>query len=382
MKILHVMNDFPYPPIHGGRVDMWGRLRSLAESGHDVELIVTVKQRPSAENYEIVSRLVRRLVLVERLPLWRSILGARPMQVACRVGLKDVPLEGRFDVAIAEAEFCYPIFENPTLEARLKVLRVHNDERGFMSDLAQAERNAAKRMYFREEARRFSHFSPLAFLEADQLWFSSSKQCEENLKSKQFAFKSVWLPPPIDIRRLSRPVQKESRQVLFVGSFAAASNVEAVGWYLRNVHKRLKKINGYKFVIAGSTRGLSPDRILKRIHADEACSVHMDVPDLTDLYDESAVFVNCMIHGASIKMKTVNAVERGIAIVSTTVGNEGTGFKDGEHVRVADDPQEFAFAIEELLTRPSMAVALAERAQEFLQKNYQHSSSIQTLVSM
>lgn len=360
---------------------MWGRLLALRELGHQVHLVATVKAYPADKEVAHVKKMVNQLDFVEREPNWTGIFSSLPVQVVSRSRLKEIRFKGDFDVALGESEFVYPAFQNRTLQAGLRVLRIHNDEGRFMRELAAVEHSSFKLGYYRIETRRLSRFSPTAMASVDQLWFSSSDQFMDYMDAHPDSTgRAAWLPPPITMDALVFPRIKGSRQVLFVGGLSAIPNIEAIEWYMSGVHSRLKEIEGYRFAIAGNTRGRPISRVLREAAGDEHCALHTDVADLSALYSESAVFVNPMLHGASIKMKTVNAAENGLPVVTTRIGNEGTGFLDQQHVRIADKPDLFALQIKSLLCAPAIGVQMAERAQEFLRARYRHAEQIASLL--
>ena len=66
------------------------------------------------------------------------------------------------------------------------------------------------------------------------------------------------------------------------------------------------------------------------------------VEDLRDLFDRCRVFVCPLRFGAGVKGKIMSALAYGIPIVSTSIGVEGSGLTPGEHVVVAETPEDFA----------------------------------------
>ena len=48
-RILVVCPDFVYPPNHGGRVDIWNRIKALNKLGVCVDIVCTVKNQPLDE---------------------------------------------------------------------------------------------------------------------------------------------------------------------------------------------------------------------------------------------------------------------------------------------------------------------------------------------
>ena len=383
MKILHVINDFSFPANHGGRVDMWGRLQCFSELGFDIDVIATVKQAPTSKDVAHVREYVSDLTIIERKSNLHGVFSNIPMQVSSRDGLRFISLEAIYDFVLLESEFTSPILLNKTLRTRKSILRVHNDESRYMGDVAKQDSSLISKMYHRIEEKRFAKYSPRIFKSVDHLWFSSAAQHEQHIhKYPNETSRAVWLPPPVDLERMEPPTVCSSKKVLFVGGLTAISNLQGLKWYLSNVHPRLLYVRDYEFVIAGSTRGMPLSPILIQAIRTPRCRVLTDVEDLTPTYRSCAVFINCMQYGASIKMKTVNAAEHGLAIVSTRVGNEGTGFIDGEHILVADDECRFFEKIKFLLENPERATALARNAQGFLRKYYQHSENILRILNL
>ena len=66
----------------------------------------------------------------------------------------------------------------------------------------------------------------------------------------------------------------------------------------------------------------------------------------------------------------------GLPIVTTTVGNEGSGFQDSVHVCIADSPANFASALRRLLGEPLLRASLAHASQTFLRDNYDQKSRL------
>lgn len=381
MNILHVASDFPYPPHHGARVDIWGRICALAELGHNLHLIATVRSTPRPEYINMVMRKVSRLDIVQRASAVRGILTNCPLQVVTRQELRTVPLWQQYDLALIEQEFTSAILENQHLQARRLVLRVHNDESKFFSDLRKSSQNVISKAYYAMEELRFRRWSPRIFARVDELWFISYDNCHGWMERHPAeAYKAKWLPPPI--AQEPWPCHASDRaQVLFVGNLVAPTNIEGIEWYLTEVHSALRDVAGYQFVVAGSLLGGTLPSFLRRAQDNGDCSLILNADDLTTLYQNSTVFVNPMQRGASLKLKTINAAERGLPVVTTSVGNEGTGFKNGRHVLIADTPSDFARSIRSLLEDPQSRNVLASESQEFLRVHYNHIQHLGKLLS-
>ncbi|MGD8585998.1 MAG: glycosyltransferase, partial [Chloroflexota bacterium] len=69
--------------------------------------------------------------------------------------------------------------------------------------------------------------------------------------------------------------------------------------------------------------------------------------------------------GSGTRLKLIEAMASGRAVVSTTVGAEGFDLRPGEHLLLADDPVAFAEAILNLLADPQRRHELGVAAQQF-----------------
>jgi len=78
------------------------------------------------------------------------------------------------------------------------------------------------------------------------------------------------------------------------------------------------------------------------------------VEDLDALYDRTRVAIAPIRYGAGVKIKTIEALEHGVPIVTTHVGAEGIGDPMRAALRITDDAREFAAHLVTLLNdRPA-----------------------------
>jgi polysaccharide biosynthesis protein PslH len=384
MKVLHVMSEFPYPPDNGIRADIWGRLRAMNRLGYSIDILVMRQKLIPEERHVAEMRgLVNSLQFVERRPLRKCLATIIPTAIARNKALAELPLCRQYNLTLAEGDDTLPIFANPWLQSKLHVLRVHDDQSAWMWAAAKSEENLLRRQFCRLEAMRFALFSRPAYRRVDSLWFISQSECQDyTVTQPTGAAKAVWLPASISFGEEPRRCTALSKRVLFVASFCISLNREALRWYLKEVHRGLIHDPEYELAVAGSTNGRpSAYRFAEEIKAEPRCRVHVDLEELTSLYNDCAVFINPMQRGTGVKLKNVHAIERRIPVVTTSVGNEGSGFIDKEHVRVADTPADFMSAITELLNNQGSAEQMAARAYCYLAKHYDCEANIHRLVT-
>ena len=84
------------------------------------------------------------------------------------------------------------------------------------------------------------------------------------------------------------------------------------------------------------------------------------VADLSALYDRTRVVISPIRFGAGVKVKTVQALQYGVPVVSTSCGSEGIDTYGLDAIAVADDPNDFARSLVTLLS-DRLAVGSASR---------------------
>ncbi len=368
MKILVVCSDFPFPADHGGRVDTWGRIKVLSELGWKIHLVVCGKQRPSEADVNTVMAYVEQIKLCDRSSKLADLLHVIPMQAQSRNELRNVNLEGDYDYVLLEGDYVYPILNNPKIRHENVILRVHNDEAVYFKALARSTKNVLHKLYYHMESGKFAALQKKMLEKVDKYLFISNKEFE-SFQRKNPSAKSLFLPPPVN-EDMFRAGTFQSKHVVFIGSLFMPNNREAIQWYLGHIHPLMLKEPDYKFIVAGNSRNQS----LSWLEQYDLTNVILhDTPkSLDDIYNSGYLFVNPMQNGAGVKLKTIEAIQNGLPVISTSIGHEGTGLEDDEHILVADKPEEFYRRIKLLFDNPQRAKALLESSQNFIRKHYNH----------
>lgn len=374
MKMLVVCSDFPYPADHGGRVDTWGRIKVLAELGWKIHLLVCGKQMPSKEDMDTVYNYVEEITLCDRRSKLADLLHVIPMQVQSRSELSNVELAGDYDYVLLEGDYVYPVLQNPKIKHDTVILRVHNDEAVYFKALANSTKNVVHKMYYHMESRKFTILQKKMLEKVDKYLFISSKEFE-SFRKQHPAAKSLFLPPPVTKVNFEAS-DFRSKHVVFIGSLFMPNNREAIQWYLEHIHPLMLKEPDYKFIIAGNSRKQSLSWLesynLKNV------IVHDTPKSLDEIYRSGYLFVNPMQNGAGVKLKTIEAIQNGLPVISTSIGYEGTGLVDNEHIMVADRPEQFYGKIKQLFDDPQRAKSLLESSQSFLRTHYNHKEVLKT----
>lgn len=197
------------------------------------------------------------------------------------------------------------------------------------------------------------------YVAADAVLVVSDKEASF-LRDLQGSNVSVFTVPDAEDAGRS-PIPFAARKgILFIGNFWHQPNVEAAEFLCRRIVPWIgrAKLAEHPVMIVGHAMD---DRI-KRYGLDLP-NVRMVgwVPSVFPYLERARVTVVPVLHGAGTKRKLVQALMVGTPTVSTTVGIEGLGLQDGDHVLVADEGPAFAGHVAALLDDEELWSRLAER---------------------
>mgnify|MGYP001614688018 CR=1 FL=1 len=83
--------------------------------------------------------------------------------------------------------------------------------------------------------------------------------------------------------------------------------------------------------------------------------------------------------GGGMRVKILEALARGLPVISTRLGAEGIAARDGEEILLADGAEEFAAAVLRLLRDPALAARLAENGRALVEREYDYRVTCGTL---
>jgi len=141
----------------------------------------------------------------------------------------------------------------------------------------------------------------------------------------------------------------ETRQDLgFVAGWLAGSsspNADGLRWFVNEVLPCLRtRVPWIRLRVVGAN---PPADILALSNPNLGFEGYVD--NLSEFYDRVRVGVVPIRFGSGVKLKTVEALQYGLPIVSTTVGAEGIDTRGIAAIEITDDPHEFADRIIALL---------------------------------
>lgn len=164
------------------------------------------------------------------------------------------------------------------------------------------------------------------------------------------------IPLAVDLREMPLDPAGNGRDVLFVGNFIHPPNVEAAERLVRSIFPQVvARRQDARLVVVGDAPPAS-------LQSAGNVAVMGRVADLDPLVDAAAVVVAPLESGGGMRVKVLDALGAGKAIVASPLALEGI---DTEAVVVADSDSEFADAIVALLDDATRRSALGRAAREW-----------------
>lgn len=182
----------------------------------------------------------------------------------------------------------------------------------------------------------------------------------------QQAIKAYRLPTPVTCipfgveipDKLPETTVQPAQTLLFIGNFQHPPNQEAALRLIQNIYPALKdRFPGLVLQIVGPE---PPPAVRKSAGSD--IQVTGWVPAVAPYLERATVFAAPIFSGGGMRVKILEAMAAGKAIVATPLAVEGLDICDGEQVLLASTDEEMIDRISRLLADNALRSALAGRA--------------------
>jgi glycosyltransferase involved in cell wall biosynthesis len=260
--------------------------------------------------------------------------------------------------------------ENHSADSPKIILNTH--ELGSVPRMRRAARAQTPlgRWWYQREAAQWEHLQVSASQWADRTLCVTSEDLQifkdmggENL---------LTVPLGMDLKSVRPQRQPEVPPVcLFVGSFNHRPNALAAGLLIHHIWPRVRSTRpDASLVLAGRGSRKFLQNEGKTSHFEDlGISAAGFVDDLTPLFRRSALFVAPLPEGGGIKIKILEAMARGIPVVTTPVGAEGITTVEDDAIVINDPEMGFAEAVVQALQDPQTE-ARALRARALMEKEF------------
>jgi glycosyltransferase involved in cell wall biosynthesis len=369
--------ESPYPMAGGGALRTASLLHYLA-ARYDTDLLVF--RQPGEEHPAKIlpPGLVRRVVVFE-LPANSRSAAAKVLRNAARVGRRIPPLVDRFSgfdraiaetvagrryaVAVVEHFWCAPYAAVLAPASDRVVLDLHNVE-SVLHERCAATETAGPALIHRVFARAARALERRWLPRYDQVLVPSSDDAAVVRRIAPHA-RAVVYPNAIQGKLESDRCQDEA--IVFSGNLEYHPNYSAVRFFRREIWPLLRERCPS---LVWRLVGKNSHAVSRLIAGDPRIELVGAVDDALAELARSRVAVVPLLAGSGTRLKILEAWAAGLPVVSTTIGAEGLGARDGEHLLIADCAPDFTAAVERLLACMDLRAKLATAGRLLLDKEF------------
>ena len=160
---------------------------------------------------------------------------------------------------------------------------------------------------------------------------------------------------------------KQEIDLLYIGYFRHRPNIDAICYFCRKILPLIRKY--YPAIKLSIVGRYIPDTL--RPWQERGClDIIGEADAIRSYFMRAKVFVMPIITGAGMRGKLLEAFSMEKAVVSTSIGHEGIGVKDGENILIANTPKEFARKVIVLLNDSKLRRKLGRNARETVESGY------------
>jgi polysaccharide biosynthesis protein PslH len=182
------------------------------------------------------------------------------------------------------------------------------------------------------------------------------------------------VPNGVDLAGFTPEIERPGQRLLFIGSFRHFPNIVAYRFFIEQVwpilcrHSPLITLT----VVAGPDPLLywRDHTALSSIPQDDRIRLLEFVSDVRPLYVEANLAIVPTLVSAGTNLKVLEAMAMDRAVVSTSSGCAGLGLEHSLNVWIANQPEDFARAIQSLLQDDALRHRIANAGRVHVERNY------------
>jgi len=381
MNIIIVCRELPYPPDSGTKIRMYNLLKRLSRNNCIALLcydfgVGAEKKIPGIQDYCVTIKLVRPRISskIRQVPdLLMNFMRGEPLcaKYEKSKSMKDAIQELIKTTAPDLIHFDDPyLATNSDFENKDNIIRtityIDVDSQKYLR-MYKIEKNIRKKAMLLLDLLLLKRWEEASVKKAD-LNIAMSPVDAKNLKPRTGEANITVIPNGVDtgVFKFDRSGTKIDT-ISFIGDLGYLPNQDAVLFFYQEILPIIRrKIQGVKFMIVGRNPG--PE--VQDLKNDPHVIVTGEVANVIPYYYKSAVVAVPLRSGGGTRIKILEAMSLGRPVVTTAIGCEGLDVKDGEHLLIANEPEQFAEKIALLLKDRQMYDHISTQGRQLVEIEY------------
>ena len=380
MKILLLCNKSPYPALEGGPMAMNSIVTGLLEAGHQVKILavnskkynVTLDDIPEDYRQKTGIELIDVDLRVRPIKAFKNLFSKKSYHVERFISksftnrLIEVLQQDTYDVVQLETLFMTPYVETIRQHSKaLVVLRAHNVEHLIWERIAKGTRFFLKRAYINHLARTLRNYELTAISQVDGIAAITRKDAA--YFRKYSATTTIDIPYGVYPEEFTPNYEIEDKPKFYhIGSMNWIPNEEGIRWFIESCLDAVTaKVPDFVFHLAGRNM---PEWLkeLKNPHVD----VIGEVPNAKEFVANHDVAIVPLLSGSGIRIKIIESMAMGKAVITTMVGAEGILYEEDANIIIAENKAQMAEAIRRFNENPERAVEIGKAARRLVEEVY------------
>lgn len=219
-----------------------------------------------------------------------------------------------------------------------------------------------KNIVLKTEIKRLLKYEAQLPKKFDYITFISPIEAKE-YNRQYHTDKAITLTMGADVEYYAqgKPEPHKENSLSIVGNFSYAPNAASLEWISEKILPKLPQNVTY-YVI-----GKFPEELHTTAYSPKIRSLGY-VNDIRSVVKSTDVYFSPIAFGTGVKTKIVEAMAMGMPVVTNSVGAEGLNVTSGRELFIADDSDEIAKIVKQLLNDSKLCESVGKCGQEFVQK--------------
>jgi len=390
MNILILCNKSPFPPSEGGPMAMHSIVTGLVEAGHKVKVLafnsekyhVDINDIPSDYREQTHIEFVDVNLKVTVINALRNLFSRESYHVQRFVSqdftnkLIKILDNETFDVVQLEMVYMAPYIDVIREHSKaIIILRTHNVEHQIWERIAKKTKFLPKKLYINYLANKLKTYELSVLDKVDGIAAITFRDA--------VFFRGITATPVVDIPfgvdiDKFNPKSEVSKTPTFfhIGSMNWMPNIEAIEWFLANVWDHVSaRIPDAKLYLAGRNMPKWLVRLKKK-----NVVVAGEVPDAKEFVNQNDIAVVPLLSGSGMRIKIIEAMALGKAVITTVVGAEGIQYTEYEDIVIAENSAQMVEALCRLYKHPEEAEQIGRNARKLIETLYDKEKIINRLL--
>ena len=397
INILHISKKIPYPQRDGESVASYALATSLAEFPNiSIDLLSLHTNKHTTDEVEAKKELSRyreaifidHNLTVNPLSFIQTTFSSQSYNIN-RFHSKALSTE--LKISLKKKHYNFVLLETIYTTTYIQVirevspltgiiLRLHNIEHLIWEQRAMKEANPIKKQVFQSLSKQLRQYKQNILPSLDKVITMSTTDQQWMIKSKLVNSENLhYLPVGFNTLKPFKAADRENTvlKIGFIGSMDWDPNVTGLDWFIKQVWgDHFSKLDTVRLHLAGRKYPMGLYESVGGVVE------HGEVPDAGEFLDTIDVLIAPLFIGSGVRIKILEAMSRGKAIIASTVGIAGIDAIANRHAVIANNENEFVHAIQTLVDNRNQLVALQQNAFSFIEENYSHDQMVKSLVNL